>query len=308
MREVPGQVRTIFMGSPDYAATILSALYDSGHSIIGVITQPDKRVGRGKHMQSPPVKLLADDLGLPCYQPSSVKNKAFQETLAEINPELIIVAAYGKILRKHILEFPKYGCVNVHASLLPRWRGASPVHAAILHGDEQTGVTIMKMDEGIDTGGIIASHAVSLVGTETTGQLTEQLAHLGADLLVKTLPDYVTGHIEPVAQNEEQATYAGLIEKQDGLIDFILSAEEIERKVRAMDPWPTAFFTWDNRNIKVFSAEILPANTLSPGKRGTFDKYPIIGTATNDLMLRELQMPGKNRVDGKTFLNGARGW
>jgi methionyl-tRNA formyltransferase len=296
------------MGSPDYAATILAALHTYGQNIVGVVTQPDKRVGRGRSMQSPPVKKLADSLGIKCWQPAKLNTEEFTDVLDQLAPELIIVAAYGKILRKDVLSYPKYGCINVHASLLPRWRGASPIQAAIIHGDEQTGVTIMKMDEGIDTGDIIARKAIQLEGSETADTLSAALAHEGAELLVDTLPKYLAGNITPEIQNEQQATYAGLIKKEDGLISFDQPAEKIERLVRALDPWPNAFFDWDGIMVKLFSAKVLPSSTLKPGERGRLENYPIIGTASHDLMLREIQLPGKNRMDGKVFLNGARDW
>jgi len=296
------------MGSPHYAAMILESLHTYGQNLVGVVTQPDKRVGRGRTMQSPPVKTLANTLGIPSWQPEKINTKNFREMLEKLAPELIVVAAYGKILRKDVLDFPKYGCVNVHASLLPRWRGASPVQAAILHGDAKTGVTIMKMDEGIDTGAVIARAAVELKGNEIAGNLTGKLALTGAQLLVDTLPDYLAGKITPEAQDEKRATYAGLIKKEDGLISFDQPAAKIERMVRALNPWPTAFFHWEDAIVKVYSARVMPNSSLKPGKHGRVDKYPIMGTASNDLMLLELQQSGKKRVDGKVFLNGARNW
>ena len=296
------------MGSPEYAATILSALHASGQNLVGVVSQPDKRVGRGRTMQSPPVKSLADTLGIKCWQPARLNTVEFTDMLDELAPELIIVAAYGKILRKNVLDFPKYGCVNVHASLLPRWRGASPIQTAILHGDGETGVTIMKMDEGIDTGAIIARKAVELKGNENADTLTGILARTGAKLLVDALPDYLDGTITPRNQNEEHASYAGLIKKEDGLISFDQPAEQIERMTRAFNPWPTAFFDWDGTIVKVYSTKVMPSSNLNPGERGRLEKYPIVGTVSKDLMLLEIQLPGKNRVDGKVFLNGARDW
>jgi methionyl-tRNA formyltransferase len=301
-------IRTVFMGSPDYAAIILSALHAYGQNIVGVVTQPDKRVGRGRTMQSSPVKKLADNLAIQCWQPTRLNTEAFSDLLDHLTPKLIVVAAYGKILRKDVLDLPEFGCINVHASLLPRWRGASPIQAAIMHGDERTGITIMKMDEGIDTGEIIAHKAVELDGNETADGLAEILAREGAELLVDILPEYLAGKITPIKQDERHATYAGLIKKEDGLISFDQPAEKIERMVRALDPWPTAFFDWDGKMVKIFSALVSPSSTLKPGERGRYDNYPIIGTTSNDLMLREVQLPGRTRVNSKVFLNGARDW
>ena len=301
-------IRTLFMGSPEYAAIILEALLAYGQNVIGIVTQPDKRVGRGRKFKSPPVKELADKIGIECWQPNKINTNEFMDQLETLNPEIIIVAAYGKILSSSILDFPKYGCVNIHASILPRWRGASPIQAAILHGDSYTGVTIMKMDEGIDTGDIISASRVLLEGNETADNLTNKLADVGAKLLTDTISGYISGKIPLTKQDDENATYAGLIKKDDGLISFDKTAEHIERKIRAMQPWPTAFFDWDGKNVKVFSAEILDCQTLTIGERGKIRKHPCVGTKTNDLMLLELQMPGKKLVTGKVFLNGARDW
>lgn len=301
-------VRTIYMGSPAYAATILSGLHISGQNIVSVITQPDKRVGRGKKMQSPQVKITAEQYGLPCYQPAKLNTEEFQQFLNDKDPELIIVAAYGKILRNNVLKYPKFGCINVHASLLPRWRGASPIQAAILNGDKESGVTIMKMDEGIDTGDIISTKKMEIDFSETAGSLTTRLAEVGAKLLVETLPGYLNGDLPPIMQPEGRATYSGLIQKKDGLIDFSNPADFIERMVRAFDPWPVAFFNWDGENVKIFTAEILKTNQLKPGQHGVDNGYPCVGTETKDLKILEIQMPSKNRVDGKVFLNGARNW
>ena len=304
----PRKVPTVFMGSPQYAAEILRALHVAGQNIIAIITQPDKQVGRGKHIESPPVKVLAESLSIPCLQPAKLTNTEFNGVLSELAPELIVVAAYGKILRSPILDYPKYGCINVHASLLPRWRGASPIQAAILHGDAQSGVTIMKMDAGIDTGAIISSRTCPIENEDTAETLSAKLADLGARLLVHTLPAYLAGEIIPVPQAENGATYAGMIKKEDGLIDFSQPAEDIERMVRALHPWPNAYFDWNGSMLKIFAAKVLDSRELDAGHRGRIDKYPCIGTGTNDLMLCELQAPGKLRVDGKVFLNGAHNW
>lgn len=295
------------MGSPDYAATILHRLADS-MNVVGVITQPDKQVGRGKQYQSPPVKILADQLEIQVKQPIKLTTDEFIHTLDKWNPGVIVVAAYGKILRSDILNLPSYGCINVHASLLPRWRGASPIHAAIMNGDKTTGVTIMKMDEGIDTGSILSKKEIVINDSDTTGVLTDKLAILGAELLLDTLPKYLSGELIPENQPGDGATYAGLIRKQDGYIDFHESAEKLERRIRAFNPWPVCFFDWNGKNVKIFSASILPSDDLKPGQRGIVNKFPCIGTNTNDLKLLEIQIPGKQRIKGNFFLNGARNW
>ena len=295
------------MGSPVYAEIILKKLNEQ-FNVVGVVTQPDKQVGRGKVIQSSPVKLFAEDREIPVLQPNKLTQDEVWNSFSYWNTDLIIVAAYGKILGKKILEFPKYGCINVHASCLPRWRGASPIQSAILHGDSTTGITIMKMDAGIDTGEIIDQAEIPIFDSDTTASLTNKLAILGADLLVESLQKYIDGKIILRKQSSKLATYTSLIKKDDGVMDFHKSAAELERQVRAYDPWPVSFFKWGEKNIKVYKTKILNSNVLSSGERGILNKYPCIGTGTLDLQLVDLQIPGKQKIDGKAFINGARNW
>jgi len=297
----------VYMGSPRYAEIILRELHER-FDVVGVITQPDKRVGRGRSIQSPPVKVFAKERGIPFLQPKRLAVEDVLCVLSEWDPHVIVVAAYGKILRSQILELPRFGCINIHASYLPRWRGASPIQAAILNGDITTGVTVMKMDEGIDTGDIIAQKEVKISESETTDSLTEKMATIGAELLIDTLPRYIRGEIVPKKQSPANVTYAGLIKKQDGLLDFQKSAEELERQVRAYDPWPICYFAWNDRNVKVYNAKVLKSHHLKQGQRGKIDKFPCIGTKTYDLQLVKIQLPGKKKISGKVFLNGARTW
>ena len=295
------------MGSPEFAVPILQRLNEN-YEIGAVVTQPDQPVGRGRKLQSPPVKLAAQEIGLTILQPESIRKDGFLDDLKKISPDVIIVAAYGKILPKEVLEFPRFGCINVHASLLPRWRGASPIQYAILHGDVQTGVTIMRMDEGLDTGPILAKDTVEITKDDNAESLTEKLAGLGADLLEKTLPDYMDRKITPQAQDDSHATFTRLIKKQDALIDFSKSADEIERQVRAYYPWPISYFHWDENVLRIVKASISDTNTLKPGQRSIISKYPCVGTATSDLKLLEVQPAGKRVMNGKAFINGARSW
>ncbi len=299
--------KIIFMGSPDYAVPILKKLNDAYH-ISAVVTQPDQPVGRGKTIQAPPVKIYAENLGLPVFQPQKVKGEGFLQFLAEQSPDAIVVAAYGKILPRAVLDFPKYDCINVHASLLPRWRGASPIHSAILYGDQLTGVTIMLMDEGVDTGPTLASREVAIGEEETTESLTHALAEAGADLLIRTLPDYFSGKLQANAQPETGATYARLLKKEDGRMDFSQDAEFLERQVRACIPWPGAFLEWQGNHLRIWKADVLQSRTLKAGQKGIVDKFPIIGTASGDLKLLEVQPAGKKVMRGCDFLNGARNW
>jgi methionyl-tRNA formyltransferase len=299
--------KIVFMGSPRYAEIILQELYER-FDIVGVITQPDKKVGRGRSIQSPPVKVFAKEKGIPFLQPEKLVTEEVLNVLSGWGPNIIVVAAYGKILRTQILKLPRFGCVNVHASYLPRWRGASPIQAAILNGDQTAGVTIMKMDDGIDTGDIITQKEVEISEIETAASLTEKLAAIGAKLLTDTLPRYIGREIVPKKQSSANATYAGLINKRDGLLDFQKSAEELERQIRAYDPWPICYFSWNSKNVKVFNARVLKSQYLKPGQRGIIEKYPCIGTKTYDLQVVKLQMPGRQKISGIVFLNGARNW
>src|SRR5215210_4653042 len=211
--------KLVFMGSPDFALPSLQAL-NQQYEVVGVVTQPDRASGRGRALNAPPVKLLARELNLPVIQPEKLRQPEAMEQLRAWAPDLIVVAAFGQILRKDVLDLPPYGCINVHASLLPRWRGAAPINAAILHGDEETGVTIMKMDAGLDTGPMLAQRSIRLTRDDTAGSVFEKLSTLGADLLIETLPDYLSGKITPTPQPEEGITYAPILKKEEGRLDF----------------------------------------------------------------------------------------
>lgn len=295
------------MGSPGFAAKILDFL-SKEYSIIGVVTQPDRKSGRGNKITPSPVKQLAVKLNIPVQQPERLKDPVAFERLERWKPDMIIVAAFGQILRQNILDMPPLGCVNVHASLLPRWRGAAPIQAAILNGDEQTGVTIMKMDAGVDTGPILKQKAILIDRSDTGESLSEKLSVLGGKLLIDTLPEYLNGSIIPVAQDEMGFSYAPQLTKENGLLDFAQPAEEIERKVRAYFPWPGTFFNLSNMQIKVLGVKVEPKVELGIGIRGKLNGYPAIGTSSGALILIELQPAGKKPMKGIDFLNGFRGW
>ena len=301
------KARIIFMGSPDYAVPALKMLH-AQFNLTAVVTQPDQPVGRGKKIQAPPVKIIAQELDVPIFQPAKVRGAEFMELLRTLAPDVIIVAAYGKILPEAVLEFPSFGCLNLHASLLPRWRGASPIQNAILHGDEKTGVTIMKMDRGVDTGAIFQMREVSIEPDDTAGSLSEKLAVTGAALLEEILPKYFDGTISAQEQPEEGATYAQLLHKEDGRMDFSKEAEELERQVRAFNPWPVSFMEWKAQPLRVLRAELTGKKSNGCGKRTIVEKFPCIGTASVDLKLVEVQPAGKRPMRGSDFLNGARDW
>jgi methionyl-tRNA formyltransferase len=301
-------IRIVFMGSPDFALPTLSRLAKSYH-VVGVITQPDRASGRGRELKSPPVKTLALELNIPIMQPEKLRAPEALEQLRAWDPELIVVAAFGQILKKDVLEMPRYGCINVHASLLPRWRGAAPINAAILAGDEEIGVTIMKMDVGLDTGPMLAIKSMRLASDLTTDSALQALSQLGADLLIETLPDFFSGKLIPQAQPEDGATYAPMLKKEDGLLDFTHSAVELERRVRAMNPWPGAWFEWKGNLLKVLRASTVSVEKgLASGSRFIVDGRPAVQSAEGALVLDEIQPAGRKNMSGKSFLAGTRDW
>lgn len=293
------------MGSPDFALPTLTALHQNFY-VVGVVTQPDRPSGRGQKIQSPPVKQLALSYNLPILQPDKL-DQATIETIKMLDPEVIVVAAYGKILKDSILNLVPYGCINVHASLLPRWRGAAPVQAAVLH-DDVTGVTIMKMDKGLDTGPILAQSSIPILDTMTAGILFDKLAEIGANLLVETLPKYLNGEIIPQIQYEDYATYAPRLNKKDGALDFNQPAAFLARQVRAYDPWPGTFSYVDGLLIKVYEAHAVKCVSVTPGKRYLYKSQPAWGTQTGLLVLDSVQLEGKARMPGEVFINGYRDW
>jgi len=303
-------IRVVFMGSPDFALPSLSALATAqNYQLVGVITQPDRASGRGRELKAPPVKTLALELKIPIMQPEKLRAPESMRQLQEWNPDLIVVAAFGQILKKDVLDMPRYGCINVHASLLPRWRGAAPINAAILHGDQEIGVTIMQMDVGLDTGPMLAMKSIRVRPDDTAGSVLQTLSTLGADLLTETLPEYFSGNIQPVSQPTEGATYAPMLKKEDGLLDFTHTAVDLERRVRAMNPWPGAWFTWNGTPLKVLRASTSGEDKgLVSGARLTVEGRPALQSAEGLLILDEVQPAGKKVMSGKSFLAGARDW
>jgi methionyl-tRNA formyltransferase len=301
-----GSARVVFMGSPDFSLPALRALADA-YKVVGVVTQPDRASGRGRELKPPPVKLLAQELDIPVIQPEKLRQPEAMEQLRLWNPDLIVVAAFGQIIKKDVLYLPRFGCINVHASLLPRWRGAAPINAAILHGDEETGITIMKMDVGLDTGPILAQRPIRLTREDTAGSVFEKLSHLGADLLIETLPAYLSGKIEPIPQPEEGVTYAPMIKKEEGQLDFTRAVNELERRVRAFNPWPSAFMDFDGTLLKIHRAHVVEGEAQA-GQRLIHENQPAVGAGGGLLILDEVQPAGKKSMSGKSFLAGARHW
>lgn len=299
--------RIVFMGSPAFAVPVLEALART-YPVVGVVTQPDRPAGRGSRLRPPAVKVAAERLGLPVFQPEKVSASAALAHLRAWAPDIIIVAAFGQILPPDLLALPPYGCLNVHASLLPRWRGAAPIAAAILAGDTVTGVTLMQMDEGVDTGPILAQREEPIYPDDTTASLTERLARVGAELLIDALPRYLRGEIHPVPQPEEGVTYCRPLEKADGHLDWKRPATELERQVRAMTPWPGAFTFWEGQQVKVLRAEVQPDWTGDepPGTVIPLRSGAGVVTGQGVLRLLEVQMAGKNPLPIDAFLRGRR--
>ena len=298
--------RVVFMGSPDFALSTLQALAKN-YDVIGVVTQPDRASGRGRELKAPPVKTFALELGIPVMQPEKLRLPEAMEQLRAWSPELIVVAAFGQILKKDVLELPRFGCINVHASLLPRWRGAAPINAAILHGDEETGVTIMQMDVGLDTGPMLSQRSIHLTREDTAGSVFEKLSTLGADLLIETLPDYLSGKLTPTPQPEEGVTYAPMLKKEEGELDFTQDVHALERRVRAFNPWPGAFMDFDGSLLKVHRARA-EMRDASVEQRLIVQSQPAVGANGGILILEEVQPAGKKPMSGKSFLAGARNW
>ncbi len=299
-------IKTVFMGSPEFALPSLRALALQ-YQVVGVITQPDRASGRGRELKAPPVKTLALELNIPVLQPEKLREPEAMAQLREWNPDLIVVAAFGQILKKDVLDLPKYGCINVHASLLPRWRGAAPINAAILAGDEEIGVTIMQMDVGLDTGPMLSKRSIRHTPDLTTGSALQALSTLGAELLIETLPDYFAGKIIPQPQPEVGMTYAPMLKKEDGKLDFAHDVNELERRVRALNPWPGTFMDFDGAILKVHRAHV-EAGNASAGQRLVVQDQPAVGARGGSLVLDEVQPAGKKSMSGKSFLAGARSW
>jgi methionyl-tRNA formyltransferase len=306
-------VNVVFMGSPDFAVPALEALVSSsgdahyGYKVVGVVTQPDRPAGRGRTLVPPAVKSAALRLGLPLLQAEKLRAPEAMEQLQAWSPDLIVVAAFGQILRPEVLDLPEFGCINVHGSILPRWRGATPIQASILAGDQETGITVMKMDPGIDTGPILSQRTIPISSDETSGTLFAKLAPLGAELLMVTLPKYLSGEIKPRPQPEEGATYTKMLKKENGRLDFTQQAIELERRVRAFNPWPGAYFEYNGNPLKVKTASIAPGD-FEPGKHVLYQGNPAIATSEGLLVLEEVRPAGKKSMQGKAFLAGARDW
>ena len=299
-------MKVIFMGTPDFSVGTLEALVEAGHDVVLAVTQPDKPKGRGKEMQFTPVKECAMKYDIPVYQPKRVREPECIEELRKYEADIMVVVAFGQILPKDILEMCQYGCVNVHASLLPKYRGAAPIQWAIIDGEEVTGVTTMQMNEGLDTGDMLLKTEVCIEPKETGGSLHDKLADAGAKLCVETLKALEEGTVIPIPQGETTTSYAKMLDKQLGNIDWAQSGTEIERLIRGLTPWPSAYTNWNDKVMKIWDAKVVECE--GSAKPGTITKVEkdafYVQTGDGFLQVCELQIPGKKRMDAGAFLRG----
>lgn len=299
-------MRILMMGTPDFAIPTLDALMTTEHEVVGVITQQDKPKGRGQHLVPTPLKEAALSYGLPVYQPQTLKDDAFMDLLRLLSPDLIVVVAYGKILPKTVLEFPRYGCINVHASLLPKYRGAGPIQWSIINGETETGITTMQMGEGLDTGDILLQKSVPITDDITADVLFDTLSSLGGRLLVETISGLENNAIIPRPQTDELATYAPMLDKSTGYIDFSESAHQILRRIRGVTPWPSAMVMCGEKRMKIYDAQVIKGmNTEIPGKILSVSRDGILVSCGQDcLLITEMQMEGSKRMRVSEYLLG----
>lgn len=299
-------LRIIFMGTPDFAAKTLSALISGPDQVVAVVTQPDKAKGRGKKISPPPAKIVAQEADIPVLQPTKIKTEEFSNGLLTYQPDLIVVTAYGRILPDSLLGLAPMGCVNVHGSLLPQYRGAAPVQWTVINGEEEAGVTIIQMDTGMDTGDMLLKASIPMQPDETAGSLFEKLANLGSETLLKAIAGLKDGSITPIQQNHELATEAPMLKKNDGLVDWHKDAKELECLIRGLDPWPSAFCFLGEKRMRLFNPEVVhqeketePGTVLYADKRGL-----LVSCGTNALLINEIQPEGKKRMSVEAFVCG----
>ena len=300
-------MKLVYMGTPDFAVPALVSLVEAGHEVAAVVTQPDKPKGRGKAVLMTPVKEKALSYGIPVYQPARVKkNEEFLNVLKEIQPDAIVVAAFGQILPREILELPKYGCVNIHASLLPKYRGAAPIQWAVIDGEKESGITTMMMDVGLDTGDMLEKTVIPLDPKETGGSLFEKLSQAGGKLILSTLDKLEKGTAVRTPQKDEDSTYAKMLTKSLGRIDWSMEAEAIERLIRGLNPWPSAYTSLHGKTLKLWDGDVLKETTdARPGQVVLCDPRRLVVAAGEGLLsIRQLQLEGKKRMDVETFLRG----
>jgi len=300
-------MRIVFIGTGDIGVPTLQALLKSEHEVVGVVTQPDKPVGRAQLVEPPPIKKALSATGIPVLQPARIKDRQAIEEIRAFKPDVIVVMAYGQILPREVLEIPKIASLNLHASLLPRWRGAAPIQAAIAAGDIESGITVMYIDEGLDTGDILLQRRIDILPADTGGSLHDRLAKIAPEALLESLELLAEEGAPRIPQDNALATYASKLRREDGKIDWTDPAEAIERKIRAFDPWPGAFMEFDGRKLKVFSAVIVGLCGM-PGEILLSEKELVVAAGEGALSLGEVQPEGKRRMSAAEFLRGHRTW
>jgi methionyl-tRNA formyltransferase len=301
----PRDLRTIFMGTPEFALQTLQGLIDAGCNMVGVFTQPDRPKGRGKQLAAPPVKELALQHGIPVYQPLKLRQPEAVADVQALAPDLIVVVAYGQILPKSVLDIPRYGCINVHASLLPKYRGAAPINKAIIDGEATTGITTMYMDVGLDTGDMLVKKSLTIGPQETAGELHDRLALLGREAMDETLRRLCAGTLQREPQEDALSSYAPMMKKEDGHIDWSCSALQVHNKVRGLDPWPGAYTTCNGELLKLASTSVEMGNGGTPGSVVAANKNGVrIACGEGTLLVRELQLAGRKRLAAADFLRG----
>ncbi len=297
-------VKIVFMGTPEFSVPILEGLIEN-YKVVGVVTQPDKEVGRNHKITYSPVKECAIKHNIPVLQPKKVRKE--YEEIIKMKPDIIITCAYGQIIPKELLEYPKYGCINVHASLLPRLRGGAPLHRAIINGESKTGITIMYMDEHMDTGDMINKEEILIDFHDTVGDIHDKLSLLGRDLLLKTMPDIIQNKVKPIKQNDEEATYAPIIKREDELIDFNKKSLEIYNQIRGLNPYPVAYATLDGKIIKIYSS-MIKDNIYTSKQNGEivriYENGIGVSTSDSEIILKEIKPEGKRKMSVKEYLNG----
>ena len=299
-------MKILYMGTPDFAVKPLKALIENNYDVCGVVTQPDKPVGRKAILTPPPVKIEAENTGIKVYQPQTLKNGEGIEILKETNPDVVIVVAYGKILPKDFLEFSKYGCINIHGSILPKYRGAAPIQRCVLDGEEYAGVTAMQMDVGLDTGDMLLVEKTKIGENETSGELFDRLADMGAQLLIKTLDKLKNGELKPEKQNDEESTYASMLDKSMSPVDWKNSAQQVHNQIRGLDPWPVALTVYNGKTLKLFRSYV--TDSLGSGEAGAVknvkDGLAVFCGDGKAVIITEVQYEGKKRMKAADFLRG----
>ena len=298
-------IKVVYMGTPEFAVNALRRIHEEGYDIIGCFTQPDKQKGRSSKLIAPPVKVCAEEFGIPVFQPEKIREEEYVEELRSLNPDVIVVAAFGQILPESILNIPKYGCINIHASLLPKYRGAAPIEWAVIDGEKETGVTTMYMEKGLDTGDMIEKAVTEIGADETAEELRSRLADMGAELIISTLKNVISGNCSREKQDDSKSNYAVMLKKEMGKVDWNDPADKIERLIRGLQPWPVVYATLNDKNLKIYAASVEGDRDGEPGEivEVTNTNF-VVKCGSGSLRIKSVQPEGKKRMDSVAFLNG----